>query len=313
MPSPPLFALPTHLGDLSKNLRRLAVVEVEALAELFALDSDDSMILSWRDEDWQSPVAIDRMPAYAERSAAQGLAIAARFSAAYLPRLVHTLIRNSHLEMTPDVYEDLSERMCIVAQLHMLGRPYFGTYVASPSSAATLQTLTRCFLHIASEAIKDAVFVVRHCHPLCPQEDQQKSLSNASFWATQFIFVLGFLPSKTRENIRQSQLAKDVRPRCESLLYMKAALPEFGEAPLRQLAVVLDHGCSDTKLRWNKMDEVFGLERCGRRGCGKSVAQYPLFQCSRCKTVLYCSKAHQIEDWNDSQRPHKAWCYRTPW
>jgi len=38
-----------------------------------------------------------------------------------------------------------------------------------------------------------------------------------------------------------------------------------------------------------------------------------LFQCSRCLVIVYCSKVHQKEDWVDPKKPHKAWCYKTPW
>ncbi|KZO94377.1 hypothetical protein CALVIDRAFT_539113 [Calocera viscosa TUFC12733] len=61
------------------------------------------------------------------------------------------------------------------------------------------------------------------------------------------------------------------------------------------------------------MDGVQGLERCGRRDCAKTIENAQLFQCSRCEVVLYCSKRHQKEDWQDSRRPHKAWCYKTLW
>ncbi|KZT50238.1 hypothetical protein CALCODRAFT_504933 [Calocera cornea HHB12733] len=61
------------------------------------------------------------------------------------------------------------------------------------------------------------------------------------------------------------------------------------------------------------MDELHSLEACGRRGCSNTVENVKLFQCSRCKVVLYCSKSHQVEDWQDYRRPHKAWCYKTSW
>ncbi|KZT50567.1 hypothetical protein CALCODRAFT_504565 [Calocera cornea HHB12733] len=77
--------------------------------------------------------------------------------------------------------------------------------------------------------------------------------------------------------------------------------------------VVCGDGDANMVVLGKDTDELHYLERCGRRGCCKMIDNATLFQCSRCKVVLYCRKAHQKEDWQDCRRPHKAWCYKTPW
>jgi len=56
-----------------------------------------------------------------------------------------------------------------------------------------------------------------------------------------------------------------------------------------------------------------GKSSCRRRLCSKTCENAQLFECGRCHTVLYCSKKHQVEDWDDLGTPHKAMCYPTPW
>lgn len=56
-----------------------------------------------------------------------------------------------------------------------------------------------------------------------------------------------------------------------------------------------------------------GKNRCKRPNCHKTCSNAQLFQCSRCMVVLYCSKKHQIEDWEDLEAPHGPVCYRTRW
>jgi len=53
--------------------------------------------------------------------------------------------------------------------------------------------------------------------------------------------------------------------------------------------------------------------KCRARSCNKAALGNQIHQCSRCKSVVYCSKRHQKADWEDENCPHKAMCYRTSW
>ncbi|KZO94389.1 hypothetical protein CALVIDRAFT_224203 [Calocera viscosa TUFC12733] len=126
------------------------------------------------------------------------------------------------------------------------------------------------------------------------------------------LYLLLGCPLELQEDLRKSPVAHQVRSICDEILVWVE--PYFAASQsITPLVLVLDGDSMKATSPLELLDSIRGLEGCGHRGCSKTIETSQLFQCSRCKTVLYCSKIHQKEDWFDSKRPHKAWCYRTPW
>jgi hypothetical protein len=148
--------------------------------------------------------------------------------------------------------------------------------------------------------------------------------------ATQHAFVLGAL-----ELVRQPRVLNDtciggeagLIAKCRSLVWSSAAiddaLPTNWAQQLRDALQRLERSGLIQQRGMEQSLECFrqeraaaqdaaatnaakrGLRRCALSSCGAREAHVSHFKlCSACKTVVYCSKAHQAEDWP----AHKAAC-----
>ncbi|KZO94388.1 hypothetical protein CALVIDRAFT_224199 [Calocera viscosa TUFC12733] len=213
---------------------------------------------------------------------------------------------------------ELYGRLSSVEVLITTCSPYLHTYFSSSQSRPQGRALVIVTLNLVMKKVEHAQTTPdwrldrsRPSNHLREPVTPQVMLHVCTLARSAFNMLLG-CPLELQEDLRKSPIAIRVRSMCDDIL--RWVEPYVGpKQTISHLVLVLDGDYTKVTPLLAFLDNVHGLEGCGRRGCSKTIETSQLFQCSRCKTVLYCSKIHQKEDWFDSKRPHKAWCYRTPW
>jgi len=287
------------------------------------------------DDPW---LAFEHINAYQRNSPAECLAILSRFCAQYLPKLVDSIHPDAHIPVVdrsnpaladPEVvqvginfqkraYHDLEERMAALHLILRFCRPYMDKYLFVSVHGNRGLHLGACALKafehnvVRSRTMLGGSLVPASQLPSGQQAAMvytvlDKMLLKSSFFST----LLIHLPEETRRATlaTPSNVIRELVEMGQAFHGWTALFPNI-RPRLDDLNAALSGRIVPNT---DDLDEVHGLERCGRRGCTKTTENAQLFKCSRCEVVLYCSKRHQIEDREDSTRPHKAWCYKTWW
>ncbi|KZO94391.1 hypothetical protein CALVIDRAFT_600035 [Calocera viscosa TUFC12733] len=319
----PLYDLPTESHDLGSNLRKFAKLEVGLLARELGL-GPDRPFLSGDFRHGTSMRAYYRIGQVERRSRSQALSVSARFFVAYLPELVETILQIWQLPLDLGRLTNLWGQVSLLTGVFKCCWPYMHTYLSSPKSCFHVRALVEVALDLVMETVEEAKTTPdwsldrsRLSHNLQVSDMPQIMLHVSGLCQTTSL-LLCCCPLELREHLCKSSAANRLRDICgEILLWVEPWGGHFTMPSQVTMQLTLALGGDYTRFvppkMWPESDEMRGLEGCGRRGCSKTIETSQLFQCSRCKTVLYCSKAHQKEDWSDAERPHKAWCYRTPW
>ncbi|KZO94387.1 hypothetical protein CALVIDRAFT_224204 [Calocera viscosa TUFC12733] len=210
--------------------------------------------------------------------------------------------------------------MSLVSILLTSGGPYLPTYFSSPQSQPRGSTLVTSAMDLAMKELEYAKTTPDWSldrsrlvyHPSLPEPDMPLSMQHICSIARVAVHMLLGCPLELRQELCKNRIATSLRSACSEIMLWVQPYPT-ARTQINDLVLVLDGDYKKVTALMYCLDSVRGLQGCGYRGCSKTIETSQLFQCSRCKTVLYCSKAHQKEDWSDKERPHKGWCYRTPW
>ncbi|KAL4062486.1 hypothetical protein J3A83DRAFT_1434616 [Scleroderma citrinum] len=156
--------------------------------------------------------------------------------------------------------------------------PYFIRYVQSPAGSDLVTSHAERTVAAATFAVQDKINEI--CH---------------------FLFELLMIrgPSAIRDDIKQ-ELETTLKTWMAIYIgHHTASLSYRCLTVLRGEFMVIE----ETKARIEKPLMECGAPDCDRRvGCGNPELQ----QCSRCKSAVYCSKDHQVQDWKE----HKKYCFK---
>jgi len=310
-------------GDTASTLRRTAARDVEMLADDLGLGSGATRLL--RRPRAEALRFYRRVDGYQNESPSRCLSTLARFCAQYLPQLLDSIVQNLRLHINADrraqedVYADVQDRMAGVQCLFMYCRPYMEKYLFSAKSGERGQHLALCALGLFKIAVERGRWLLEqlgYSFAPFPLDARMKTIMAEHLHGLKVISgitttVLSHVPEESRAQLLPSSILVDLRPYATDLLGWTSVFPEYRDS-FGFLNAILN-GRFHLVGIMNKMDEVHRLAKCGRRGCGQTAHEPQMYLCSRCGVVIYCSKRHQTEDWEDERRPHKAWCYKTPW
>ncbi|KZT50240.1 hypothetical protein CALCODRAFT_513413 [Calocera cornea HHB12733] len=288
-PDPLLHDLPNDFPDYASNLR--------ALASLLVLLPDTPGLHADRFGSGP-PVAFHRAVALRMRSHVELLAVLSRFCAAYLPNLVNRILWSTAQPTDDRTKYNESGAMSFISILVTSCAPYMHSYVASSQPQARGKMLMAAVLHLVAGLLEHVDRLRKDSLPAplldrLTQEDKEALRTDLVVLCTAAVDLLSCFSLDERQDILQSPIGNHLRR-------MLPALKALGRLPQEEMsarrAAYKHDETGGTRLRWLRTNRL--LED------APECANIPMWQ---------CSKKHQTEDWNDKVRPHKAWCYKTPW
>jgi len=318
--------------DKATELRRLAGEHVQLLVQDLGLDANDPMVPTLSTK--KPGLIFGRISRFQEDSPGLCRAVLSRFCARYLQNFVDSIVHKAssplinydgaqtEIGSAPSIgeqlYDGFFERMTAFPTLLRFCRPYMDKYMLVSTAGKRGRLIGACAVKFLMLGIQEAKRTLgESLAPVPIPSDAQASPVTQTLDHLQIVFamsatILMYLPSETRTEIVVTHVVKDLIDVLRRLFAWTQAIPTMEKA-LMMLVGVLSGEVGLADLEVSYVDDVHGLERCGRRDCPKTPETAQMFQCSRCHVVIYCSKKHQVDDWQDSIRPHKAWCYKTQW
>jgi len=228
-----------------------------------------------------------------------------RLAAAFLPQIVEQVLKISPvLDNVDPLWNHVTPSLCILARIDEMGTRYMFRFMQSGRPETT-----RLASHVGDLM---CAAIIRHGEAIPfsePGPVRNQALNDVVGIG---VFLLSLL-TMSRPEIRHAALSSQAKSLLLSVFRKCSQYkePDLEEGFTNILAVLEGRMPDTTQMLYRRIFE--GKTACKWRGCNKRCEDGQWYECSRCMTVIYCSKKHQFEDWEDSVAPHKAMCYRTAW
>ncbi|KZT50574.1 hypothetical protein CALCODRAFT_504577 [Calocera cornea HHB12733] len=253
----------------------------------------------------------------AQYSPAENEAIFSRLAAAYLPRLVDAALEQPIIVDTGLV----GFINGYIAALEAIQRCAPGFLVGYMDSADPTTSGKGRMLPSRLAQLIGIAALIRQDHvgtgqPLSVYH-KEVHLGQYAGLCTLLLFLIAWLPDDRKSAVFSEPLRAFLSKLVSSWLAQLSGIPL--ESHFRQIFTVLKLVLRGSVWDVDKLRNLrvpfphYNLAKCHLSVCDKAVGSDQIYQCARCRTVLYCSKAHQKADWDDPRTPHGAMCYSRAW
>ncbi|KZO94370.1 hypothetical protein CALVIDRAFT_539108 [Calocera viscosa TUFC12733] len=279
------------------RLMNMAESEVNFLTDLLGFRANDTL---------RTITLLEVLDGYTwQNLPRQNRAIFSRLAALYLPRIVEKISDN-------DVAEDLgvwnfvNGYMAALQSIELFAPMYLADYMAS--NKANGAVLTRRI----AERIFNSLVNMGDVLGLGETINIDDRVRNTAHTLSVLLCLLAHTSPELRREAIKPEIVSFLVPRLKIWAdrYLKS---EPTAAVFKNLFEILSRTPFSPKAL-SYVASIRGVKAsCARKDCTEAIGTRSLFPCDTCKTVLYCSKKHQTEDWNDTGLPHKATCYKSTW